>query len=142
MLKVGASSVTLHEGREDDVKGPDIKEVEDASVAQNNTLQLDSSGASQQSPPIPDVLPPDTASDSLNQRSALGADSVTGRIAGLSLDENERTNTDFHPNSVTDMPMTGPPPGLDPASIEWSYLDPQGQVQGESSTVSSREIKR
>lgn len=32
---------------------------------------------------------------------------------------------------------TGPPPGLDLASIEWSYLDPQGQVQGTYTSLQS-----
>lgn len=36
-------------------------------------------------------------------------------------------------NSKGDSPAIGPPPGFtDLASIEWSYLDPQGQTQGES----------
>ncbi|OJA20426.1 hypothetical protein AZE42_09467, partial [Rhizopogon vesiculosus] len=125
MLK--ASPGILPEGREEDVKEPTAKEVENTGVTQN---QSGPSGASQQSPPISDALPPDTTRDSPNQQFALHADSVASHIAGMSLAEKERTNTNFHPNPVVDTPMVGPPPGLDPASIEWSYLDPQGQVQG------------
>lgn len=132
MLKAGgASTGTRPEGREEDVKGPNIKEVEEnTSLAENTTLQPDLSGASQQLSPIPDALPPDTTTDSPNQRSSSNADSVARRMAGMNLGQNERTNANFHPNPVADGLATGPPPGLDPASIEWSYLDPQGQVQG------------
>ncbi|KAG1757349.1 hypothetical protein EDB19DRAFT_1657020 [Suillus lakei] len=132
VLKVGgASTGTRPEGREEDVKGHNIKEAEEEhpSVIKNTALQPGPSGASQLSP-IPDALPPDTTSNSPSQRSALSADSVAHRVTGMSLGENERTNANFHPNSVTDSVTTGPPPGLDPTSIEWSYLDPQGQVQG------------
>ena len=138
ILKVGASPGTLLEGREEEVKEPDIKEAENTSVAQNTALQSDLSGLSRQSPPTSDALPPDATSDSPNQRSALNADSVASHIAGMNLDEDRQTSTTFHPNPVTDTPMVGTPPGLDPASIEWSYLDPQGQVQGESSAVPSQ----
>ena len=34
-------------------------------------------------------------------------------------------------SAVINAVPNGPPPGLDLAGIEWSYLDPQGQVQGE-----------
>ncbi|KAG1755061.1 uncharacterized protein EDB91DRAFT_270280 [Suillus paluster] len=132
MLKAGgASAGTRPEGREEDVKGLNIKEVEeDTSVAQNTALQPDLSGTSQQSSPIADALPRDTTTDSPNQRSTLNADSVARRMAGMNLGENERTNANFHPNPVADSLTAGPPPGLDPGSIEWSYLDPQGHVQG------------
>jgi PERQ amino acid-rich with GYF domain-containing protein len=118
------------ESREEDAKGHNIKEVEEEHPVQNTALQPSPSGASQLSP-IPDTLPPDTTSSSPSQPSALSADSAAHRMAGMNLGENERTKANFYPNPVADSLTTGPPPGLDPASIEWSYLDPQGQVQGE-----------
>ena len=139
MLKAGVPPGALQRGREEDVKGLNIKEeVENIGVERNTALQSDLSGASQQSSLTPDALPPDTSSDSPNQRSALSTDSVASHIARMSLSEKELSNTNFYPNQVADTPMAGPPPGLDPASIEWSYLDPQGQVQGESLTIPSR----
>ncbi|KAG2368205.1 hypothetical protein BDR07DRAFT_1391499 [Suillus spraguei] len=130
VLKVGGASMgTRPDSREEDAKGHNIKEVEEEHPVENTTLHPSPSGASQLSP-IPDALPPDTTSNSPSQRSALSPDSAVHRMAGMSLDENERTNADFRPNSAADSLTTGPPPGLDPASIEWSYLDPQGQVQG------------
>ncbi|KAG1866280.1 hypothetical protein C8R48DRAFT_747549 [Suillus tomentosus] len=131
VLKVGgASTGTRPESREEDSKGHNIKEDEEEQhPVQNTALQPSPSAASQLSA-IPDALPPDTTSNSPSPRSALSADSVAHRMTGMSLSETERTNANFHPNPVADSLTTGPPPGLDPASIEWSYLDPQGQVQG------------
>ncbi|KAG2350609.1 hypothetical protein BDR05DRAFT_954714 [Suillus weaverae] len=130
VLKAGGTSTgTRPESREEDAKGHNIKEVEEEHSVQNTALQPSPSGTSQLSP-IPSSVPPDTTSNSPSQRSALSADSVAHRMTGMSLDENERTNENFHPNPVADSLTTGPPPGLDPASIEWSYLDPQGHVQG------------
>lgn len=125
----GASTGTRPESREEDAKGNNIKEVEGEQSVQNTALQPSPSGASQLCP-IPDALPPDTTSNSPSQPSASSADSAAHRMAGMSLGENERTKANFQPNPVADSVTTGPPPGLDPASIEWSYLDPQGQVQG------------
>ncbi|KAG2149771.1 hypothetical protein BD769DRAFT_1408297 [Suillus cothurnatus] len=130
VLKVGgASTGTRPESREEDTKGHNIKEVEEEHPVQNTALQPSTSGASQLSP-IPDSLPPTTTSNSPSQQSAPSADSVAHGMTGMSLGENERANANFHLNPVVDSVTTGPPPGLDPASVEWSYLDPQGQVQG------------
>lgn len=44
------------------------------------------------------------------------------------------TTQSVGPNTMQPQPdpaVAGPPPGLpDPAGIEWSYLDPQGNIQG------------
>lgn len=59
----------------------------------------------------PDVLQASSSMSSTNEptlsRSAASADSIS--------------------NSAT---PSGPPPGLDLGTVEWSYLDPQGQIQG------------
>ncbi|KAG1885669.1 hypothetical protein F4604DRAFT_1727521 [Suillus subluteus] len=130
VLKVGGVSTgTRPESREEDAKGHNIKEVEEEHPVQNTALQPSPSSASQSSP-IPDSQPPDITSSSPSQQPALSADSAAHRMTGMSLGENGQTSANFHLNPVADSLTTGPPPGLDPASIEWSYLDPQGQVQG------------
>jgi hypothetical protein len=47
----------------------------------------------------------------------------------FSLQPNEPT-TEPEKNHETSGQNIGPPPGLDLASVEWSYLDTQGQIQG------------
>ena len=53
-------------------------------------------------------------------------------MAGMSLETQSQPSTNQRVLSATNPLPSGPPPGFtDPESIEWSYLDPQGQVQGE-----------
>ncbi|KAH7914466.1 hypothetical protein BJ138DRAFT_1143807 [Hygrophoropsis aurantiaca] len=109
-------------GRDNEPKGPEIKEEEE--VIGLGTGQLISKS------PASDKLPPDDNSDVPRQNMPLGSDSLNNGFSAMSLNANgQDLNTApsplFHPS------VSGPPPGLsDPASVEWSYLDPQGQVQG------------
>ncbi len=60
-------------------------------------------------------------------------DAVDSRMAGLSLNTRVQRSsaTPSLVSTPVDMASTGPPPGLiDINAVEWSYLDPQGQVQG------------
>lgn len=67
-----------------------------------------------------------------------GPNNPTGDSSGVSAAENMRRNDSVQNGASvltgqpTPDPITsGPPPGLvDLASVEWSYLDPQGQIQG------------
>lgn len=56
--------------------------------------------------------------------------STQGLASGLSdLSLNNAGGSMIHDSSG--LSNTGPPPGIsDPSSVQWSYLDPQGQVQG------------
>ncbi|KAI0762078.1 hypothetical protein BC629DRAFT_986405 [Irpex lacteus] len=54
---------------------------------------------------------------------------ISSGINSLSLDSGSQNSPQIPP-TTTNVPP-GPPPGLsDPATMEWTYLDPQGQVQG------------
>ncbi len=67
-----------------------------------------------------------------------GPNNPTGDSSGVSAAENIRRNDSVQNGASvltgqpTPDPITsGPPPGLvDLASVEWSYLDPQGKMQG------------
>ncbi|KAH7883792.1 hypothetical protein F5I97DRAFT_1813828 [Phlebopus sp. FC_14] len=118
----GGSISTRGEGKEDEFRGSGIKEEEE-----ELGRRVDSGGSTQSSSPVPCVPPPGRSTDGRTD-SSLG-DQVIRDIAAMSL---EADNVD--PNPATSHAITaaisGPPPGLDPTSVEWSYLDPQGQVQG------------
>lgn len=54
---------------------------------------------------------------------------ISGGMNNLSLEPGSHNSPQIPP-TATNVPP-GPPPGLsDPATMEWTYLDPQGQVQG------------
>ena len=73
----------------------------------------------------PDIIPPPGNVPS----SAPASDPVVQGVADMSLGEPDNHNLDQRA-STANSPVTGPPGFADPASIEWSYLDPQGQEQG------------
>ncbi|KAL4068250.1 hypothetical protein V8B97DRAFT_876507 [Scleroderma yunnanense] len=78
----------------------------------------------------PSLKSPDIPSPDNDPSSALTSDSVTRGIADMSVGEPNSLDQDQQSSTVVPV-VTGPPPGLtDPSSIEWSYLDPQGQEQG------------
>ncbi|KZT06209.1 uncharacterized protein LAESUDRAFT_736963 [Laetiporus sulphureus 93-53] len=64
--------------------------------------------------------------------SAIGqpADSLNSTMAGLSLGSSDSSVTSSVEHSRASEVVSKPPGLEDLASIEWSYLDPQGQVQG------------
>lgn len=73
---------------------------------------------------------PDIPSPGNGSPSALSSDSMVQGLTDVSVGEPNNPNPDQQTSAINP-PVTGPPPGLaDPASIEWSYLDPQGQEQG------------
>lgn len=62
----------------------------------------------------------------------IRSDSLSTSVSSLSLGARTRS-TDRIGLATADNVPSGPPPGItDPTTIEWSYLDPQGQVQGET----------
>lgn len=101
-------------------KQPEVKEEEEtrgASGVHGNDGQLAAPDAA------PDLIPD-------MQPSASPKDPLAQCVAGVSL-EDPTPQDASEPVVSTVSPMAGPPPGLpDPMSVEWSYLDPQGQVQG------------
>lgn len=126
------------EGKEEDARRSEIKE-EEESTGRHSANAHDSDPAAiidQSSSPGHDVSPPDAAPD--GQVSLSGFDLVGQSMAGMSLEAQNQPNSNPRVLSTTNTLPSGPPPGLtDPASIEWSYLDPQGQVQGEYTLGSS-----
>lgn len=116
------------EGKEEDARRSGIKE-EEESAGHHSPNGHDSDPAAVTDPsssPSPDVSPSVVTPD--DHVSSLGFNSVGQSMAGLSL-EAQNPNSQVLP-TMNPLPFV-PPPGLtDPASIEWSYLDPQGQVQG------------
>lgn len=80
---------------------------------------------------------PDIPSPGNGSPSALSSDSMVQGLTDMSVGEPNNPNPDQQTSAINP-PVTGPPPGLaDPASIEWSYLDPQGQEQGQSSCLNT-----
>lgn len=57
-------------------------------------------------------------------------DSVVQDVADMNLGEQSHLDMNLRITTATSAPVTGPSGLPDPASVEWSYLDPQGQVQG------------
>lgn len=123
---------------EEDARRSEIKE-EEENMGHHLADAHDSDPAAvinQSSSPGPDVSPSDMTSE--GQVSLSRLESVNQGIAGMSLETQNLPNSNSRILSTTNPHPSGPPPGLtDPASIEWSYLDPQGQVQGEY-TLGSR----
>ncbi|KAI9572769.1 hypothetical protein HD554DRAFT_2285310 [Boletus coccyginus] len=116
---------------EEDARRSEIKE-EEENMGHHSADAHDSDPAAvidQSSSPGPDVSPSDMTSE--GQVSLSRLESVDQGIAGMSLETQNLPNSNPRILSTTNPHPSGPPPGLtDPASIEWSYLDPQGQVQG------------
>ncbi|KIK96509.1 hypothetical protein PAXRUDRAFT_138292 [Paxillus rubicundulus Ve08.2h10] len=123
----GGGTLARVDGKEGEPRGPDIKEEEEG-PSPNTTNARDSrrpTAVTEHSSRGPDAPPPDATAD----HHPPGSDSVTQSIAHMFLEEHNSSNPQI--TSTMSPPASGPPPGLvDPASIEWSYLDPQGQVQG------------
>lgn len=121
--KPGGNPTSL--GGENDLneRAEGIKEEKEEENDGNRPLQDPSSG-------VRDINP----STSNGLGSSLGAKDVgglTGGIGRLSLNTNISSPVD----SVQNYSGVGAPPSLiDPASIEWSYKDPTGTVQGKSRT--------
>ena len=62
-------------------------------------------------------------------------DNLTSSISDLSLGARSHDNDEIGPTTAPNVPA-GPPPGItDPATIEWTYLDPQGKIQGQYAHV-------
>ncbi|KAF8559289.1 hypothetical protein OG21DRAFT_1480668 [Imleria badia] len=125
----GGGILARGEGKEEDGRHSEIKEEEESGHHSANAHDSDPSAViHQSSSPGPDILS-DATPD--GQVSSSGLDSVRQSMAGMSLEV--QNQHDAIPRILTTTnPLPSPPPsGLtDPASIEWSYLDPQGQVQG------------
>lgn len=122
------------EGKEEDARHSEIKEEEESTGHHSaNTHDSNSSVVVDQSSSPGSDVSPDTTPD--GQVSLSGFESVGQSMASMSL---EAPNSNSRVLSTINPPPSGPPPGLtDPTSIEWSYLDPQGQVQGEHTLMLS-----
>lgn len=134
----GGGMLARGEGKEDDARRSEIKEKEESTGHHSpNTHDSDPAAVvGRSSSPGPDIFPSD--STSAGQVSSSELDSVGQSMAGMSLEAQNQPNSNPRVLPTINPLPSGPPPGLtDPASIEWSYLDPQGQVQGEYSLRSS-----
>ncbi|CDO70929.1 hypothetical protein BN946_scf184829.g37 [Trametes cinnabarina] len=101
---------------EGNAKGPDNKEAGDTARDPQNGSGEAAREARAGAP---------AANDAGDAKAATAADRLNGQLSKLSVNGQPDTN----PQPVVD--ATKPPPGLgDLSSIEWSYLDPQGNVQG------------
>ncbi|OSD05784.1 hypothetical protein PYCCODRAFT_1405668 [Trametes coccinea BRFM310] len=98
---------------EGDAKGPENKEQGDAARDPQNDGAENGGG------------PTKTANGAGDANASTAANQLDGQLSKLSINGQPDTN----PQPAVD--ASKPPPGLgDLASIEWSYLDPQGNVQG------------
>ncbi|KAI6045024.1 hypothetical protein EDC04DRAFT_187479 [Pisolithus marmoratus] len=113
------------EGKDADSRQLNIKE-EEAHVPLD-VDEKDSSGTNQQiSLASLDGSQVVSADDSQPSTSVFGS-----VITDVNLGEPNNLDVNLQITTATSTLVTCPPPGLsDPASVEWSYLDPQGQVQG------------
>ena len=130
----GGSMIARGDGKEEDTRRSEIKE-EDESVGRHSPNAHDSDPAA-----VTDLSPspgPDSSDPTLDgQVSSMDFNSVGRSMAGMSLEEQNQPDSDLQILSTINPIPSGPPPGLtDPASIDWSYLDPQGQVQGKCNTI-------
>ncbi|KAF9229531.1 hypothetical protein BS17DRAFT_743706 [Gyrodon lividus] len=126
----GGGTLTRGEGKEGEPRRSEIKEEEEGLDPNASSVHDRHSTAvtERSSSPGPDAPPPDATADG---QPPSGTDSVTQSIAGMTLEEQNQPDSSPQIAPTMNPPASGPPPGLvDPASIEWSYLDPQGQVQG------------
>ncbi|KIO02316.1 hypothetical protein M404DRAFT_148067 [Pisolithus tinctorius Marx 270] len=90
----------------------------------------DSPGTDQQLPSASPDRSRAVSADDSQPSTSIGSSVVQG-IADMNLGEPNNLDMSLQITTATSAPVTGPPPGLpDSASVEWSYLDPQGQVQG------------
>ncbi|KAH8101371.1 hypothetical protein BXZ70DRAFT_88074 [Cristinia sonorae] len=62
--------------------------------------------------------------------SAPGEETVTANGSGGDAPASNSPSSQPTVTSDSNAIPSGPPPGLDLAAVDWSYLDPQGQVQG------------
>ncbi|PCH33209.1 hypothetical protein WOLCODRAFT_135000 [Wolfiporia cocos MD-104 SS10] len=113
-----------------DPKGPDIKE-EDEDAQANSEQPLDSKSASANK--SAQTQGSGTLTAAVNgAASASAGDELSSEVASMSLGQQSEDATQTAPGVGLGDSMAPKPPGLteDPSSVEWSYLDPQGQVQG------------
>lgn len=104
-----------------DLKGPDIKEKDENTVPKAE--QNGSTGADARA-----VLP-DTPATNGGSNTAQSVHGASNGVASLNLGTSS-DSTGVEGNGE----LPSKPPGLtDLANIEWSYLDPQGNIQGKSS---------
>ncbi|KAI0700406.1 hypothetical protein BC835DRAFT_1327310 [Cytidiella melzeri] len=110
---------------QDEPKAVGIKE-EDEDIGATRLEASNSSGGISASHSDQPSDSPVTHGGGLGQ---TASDTLSSGINNLSLDARAQ-NSPLVP-STTDGILPGPPPGLaDPTTMEWSYLDPQGNVQG------------
>ncbi|KAI0961032.1 hypothetical protein AcV7_000246 [Taiwanofungus camphoratus] len=120
------------DGSQNDRKGLDIKEENEDDLhssgqpsSSHEKLSSEVTTDSQSDPPL-DGIPNDPP-----QKVAKDSNDPSGSTANSAVGSQDNANSLPVVGSNGDSMVSGPPPGLtDPASIEWSYLDPQGQVQG------------
>lgn len=144
--KVTASGPIRRETSEsgNESKGLDIKEEDEAHVSISDQ-QADPQGQSATANEAMSQSDQPSAVNGILNGTASGGpqaymNSVNGGMAGLSL-RNGMANTDVGTSRVDRTADMGAnkPPGLPvPTDIEWSYLDPQGQIQGECYTPSQK----
>ncbi|KAG1716323.1 hypothetical protein ID866_807 [Astraeus odoratus] len=128
---VNGGPSSSQEIKDDGPRQSDIKEeaVEEGIRRTSDVHEVDSPGTAQHpSSADLDAPPPDSAVN--DQPSAATSDLVVQGIADMTLLEPNNPDLDQQVSNA-DAPVTSALPGLpDPANVEWSYLDPQGQVQG------------
>lgn len=116
-------------GEPHDTKGLEITEEEE----ENNHKDLHSPNTQDRpSPhePSPSPQPDSTISGGTSVSQPSPAQGIETNLANLSISNSNNTGA---VDLAAGAAAIGPPPGLsDLASVEWSYLDPQGQVQGKN----------
>ncbi|KAG9314550.1 hypothetical protein JVU11DRAFT_5350 [Chiua virens] len=127
----GGGVLARGDGREEDARRSEIKE-EEESGGHHSSYTRDSDAAvvtDRSSSPGPGTFQSDVIQN--NQVSSSEFNPLDQSMASMSLEGRNETNSNARISPTTNPLPLRPPPGLtDPASIEWSYLDPQGQVQG------------
>ncbi|EGO02779.1 hypothetical protein SERLA73DRAFT_119817 [Serpula lacrymans var. lacrymans S7.3] len=130
MLKsAGAPPAARAEHGESDNKGPEIKEEEEENppAPPKNARNEAKSGAQQSS------SPPAPLSAHIPSNPIISETYLESGVANMSLNNNNNVQAgqQIASGMTTSISPAGPPPGLpDVSTVEWSYLDPQGQVQG------------
>ncbi|KAG6381373.1 acetyl-coenzyme A transporter 1-domain-containing protein [Boletus reticuloceps] len=124
---LGGGILARGEGKEEDARYSEIKEEEESTTHHSSDVHDGDPAAIMHPPSSGPNMPP----SNLGPLSSSDLDSVGQGMAVMSLETLNQPNANPRVSSTTNPLPSGPPPGLtDPASIEWSYLDPQGQVQG------------
>lgn len=137
MTVAGSGMIARGEGKEEDARRSEIKEEESTGHHSPNTHSGDPAAVVDRSSSPGPYVPPSDATLA-GQVSSSDLDSVDQSVASVSLEAQNQPNSNPRVLATINPLPSGPPPGLtDPASIEWSYLDPQGQVQGEYTLRSS-----